>query len=345
MADDKDTTGAAGAEAPAETMDETMAAAFDAANATDDAPEGDPAPVEAKASPAEGDDAPEGDDTTETTDDDQEATDGTKAAAKEATVEAPDGWSAEMKEAFAALPENVRDYVAARDKAAHSKLSEQGRELATLKPVSDTLERYRHTFEARGLDPHAAVNAMFEVQDRLDRDPVSAIRQIAQIYGVDLAQYAGQPQEDAPTGDANTAAVNQQIASLSQQLDAIRDETAQDRNSHTARELKENQDRVAEWSKGKPHFDAVRKRMAALMDAGEAADLDAAYEQAIWSNPEIRTKLEATKAKKAADQAAKDATVAKKRQRVNVGKAGDRAAPKKTWEEEVGVVWDEVAAG
>ena len=325
-------------EAPAETMDQTMEAAFDSANESE-------APAEAAEATAEADEDKEGGDTPEKTDDDQEAPEDAKAAAEEtAPVEAPDGWSAEMKEAFAALPENVRDYVTARDKAAHAKLSEQGRTIATLKPVGDTIDQYRHTFEARGLDAHTAVSAMFEVQDRLDRDPVTAIRQIAQIYGVDLTQYGGQPQE-APQGDASTAAVHQHIASLEQQLDAIRNETAQDRNSRQAREVQDSETRVAEWAKGKPHYEVVRQAMARLIQSGEAADLDAAYDKATWMNPENRAELDAAKAKKVVDKASKEAEAAKKRNRVNVGKSGDRTAPKKTWEQELSAVYDEVAAG
>ena len=81
-----------------------------------------------------------------------------------------------------------------------------------------------------------------------------------------------------------------------------------------------------------------------LMDHGKAPDMEAAYKLAALMDPEICKANEAADAEKAAKQAAKEADAAKKRSRVNVGKPGDKVAPKRTWEDEPAAIWDEIQA-
>ena len=294
-------------------------------------------PVAAEA-PAEATEAPETEDAPV-----EAAQEAAEASPDKSDIDIPPEWTAEMKEVFKTLPENARKYVRDRERTLHGKLSEQGRVLSTFKPIGEMLERYRHTFETRGLAPQQALGALFEVQDRLDRDPVAGIRQIADIYKVDLNRVFGAGPRDAqaggqqPPAPGESAALQHEIASLKQQLQAMQNETVQERRAREARELQETQANIGKWSEGKPHFEKVRQKMASLISAGLASDLDDAYEQATMLDAEVRSSIEAEKAEKAkaeaAAKAAKDAEAAKKRAKLAVGKPGDRTAPVTSWEQ------------
>lgn len=332
-------------ETPAPSMDETMSEVWDSLQE----PEGpEPEPGQEPEEGAEAEGASEAE--TEPAEGEAETPEG-----QEGEDRFPAHWSADMQEKFAALPEDAQAAVREWDEAAysrlHGRLSEQGRVISALRPIGDTLEQYRHTFESRGLEPQKAVESLLAAQDALDRDPVGALHQIAQVYGVDLAQVYGQkPQSedhgrgDAPM-DAQTAALQQHIAHLEQQLNAIRTETAQERQLRQAQEVQEAQGHISQWAQAKPHFEEVRQTMARLIEAGEAQSLEDAYDKAVWLNPETRKTMEAAKAKESAAKRAQEAEAAKKRQRVNVGKPGDHAPPKRSWEEDLEAVYDEVTGG
>jgi hypothetical protein len=262
--------------------------------------------------------------------------------------DAPPGWSDPMKELFSSLPEEARDYISGREKAAHAQLSEQGRVIATLKPVNDVVEGYRHTFQSRGLSPDQAISGLFEAQDLLDRDPVAGIQQIAQIYGVDLSGAAPNLPQDG--GNADTAALRVELMGLKQNLSAMNAAAETDRNTRAAEANKTTMRQVTEWSEGKPHFEEVRHQMAGLINAGAAQDLDDAYDKACLLSPEIQKKILASNKvdKKAQDEmdgkmetvrAAKAAKQAKRRSRVGPGKQVDVVKKAGSWEDTM----DEVA--
>jgi hypothetical protein len=90
---------------------------------------------------------------------------------------------------------------------------------------------------------------------------------------------------------------------------ALETERQQERQGQQAREAASLNSEIADFSKGKEHFETVREDMAALLQTGRATTLQDAYDKAVRINPvtfaaEQAKQLamqNADKAKKAAD--------------------------------------------
>jgi len=119
-----------------------------------------------------------------------------------------------------------------------------------------------------------------------------ALHAIAQQFNVDL---------DLPRqqGGVNPQVVHleRQVADLERRLQG----QDQERQQQEDRGL---QQQIAEFSSspGHEHFEKVRVRMGSLLESGEAKDMEDAYQQAIWSHPEIRASLQAAQTRAAEEQ-------------------------------------------
>jgi hypothetical protein len=59
---------------------------------------------------------------------------------------------------------------------------------------------------------------------------------------------------------------------------------------------------ISKFSEGKQYFEAVRNDMASFLETGRAADLEAAYDMAIWARPDLRSGLLEQQTKAAEDR-------------------------------------------
>jgi hypothetical protein len=79
--------------------------------------------------------------------------------------------------------------------------------------------------------------------------------------------------------------------------------------------------------------------MAALLQAGQAKDLQDAYEQAVWANPQTRTSLIAQQQQEAKAKATQTAQAAKQAASVNT-----RARPSMPISQPIGTMDDTIRA-
>lgn len=238
-------------------------------------------------------------------------------------IDAPVSWSAEQKAKWAALPPDTREYIAQRDKESHEAISRAGQQIKAFEPIGKVIEQFGHVFQKNGLQPHEGIARMMAVNEMLETDAPSAIREIAKAYGVNLS---GETEQNADPANREVAELKAELAKVKSHL------TAQDRqreaaaNETLARE-------IADFAKDKPHFESVRKVMAGLMNSGAAETMQEAYDRAVYADPTIRQSLladEQTKAeeKRKADEAER-VKAAKKAAGVNVKSSpGQSNAPK-----------------
>lgn len=345
-------TGAAPAvtEKPKPTMDETMRATWDKLN-----PKRDPGGKFAArdGAPAQAAVAADGT-TTETTELSADQT--AEAAAEQAkaaqaapsAIDAPSSWSAEMKAKWATVPPDVQAFVAKRETEAHQAITRAGQQIKAVEPVVNVLEQFGETFKRNNLPPAEGIARMLAVEQWLGQDPLAAIKGLAEAYGVDLKGLTGEQAAVAATADVpGTATPDPRLSTMEKKLAATQDElqkvtsylTAQQRRELAA---KQQQDReaetslareIAKFAEGKPHFEAVRKAMGALMQADESLTLDQAYERATYAHPDIRQRILTDQRKADEEKAAKDraarADAAKKAGAVNVkSTTGSGKSPK-----------------
>lgn len=242
-------------------------------------------------------------------------------------IAAPLSWSAEQKAKWATLPPDVQKYIAQRDKENHEAISRAGQQIKAYEPIGKVIDHFAETWQRNNLHPADGIARLLEVENRLAKDPASTIRDIAQAYGVDLRDLAsvnsaGAEQKDAETPHPDVSILKSELAQTKAELGKVMSYlTAQQRQSiHEAEAGLARQ--IAEFAEGKPHFEAVRRYMGALMQADESLSLDDAYDRAVWSLPDLRQsiQLEQQKAQEAKrnEEARKRATEAKKSSAVNV---------------------------
>ena len=132
-----------------------------------------------------------------------------------------------------------------------------------------------------------AIERLVGWEQAISANPSAAIRQLAQQYNVDLSQIA-QPQDSQidPGLQQTLRPVLDEVGQLRQQLSSLTTAQQQAQQEKIASEL-------SAFAKEKPHFERVRVRMGQLMQGGVVGptDLENAYQQAIWSDPELRDQL------------------------------------------------------
>jgi len=237
----------------------------------------------------------------------------------------PQSWAAQMREKWSTLSPDVRRYVAEREAETHRRITEQGQEVAKLKQLDEVVAPYRQAFNLAGVQEAAALRQVLETQALLQRDPVNGLRWIAQQFGVtadQLVQMVPQPRQLAPEAQALWNEVQQLKAANAAQ------QAQQQQAMQTGLQAE-----IAEFSKDRPHFEAVREKMGQLIGSQVASGLADAYEMAILAVPEIRQQVlaEERKAALAEQEKARQAESAKRAAAVNVrgGSApGAGAAPR-----------------
>lgn len=213
--------------------------------------------------------------------------------------EPPRSWSDEMKAKWAAVPPDVRSYIAQRETEAHQAITRAGQERGAFEPVRAVIEQHRDVFERAEMAPEQGIGAMLAIERMLQQNPVAAIEEIAKAYGVDLS---GAKAAQTPAA-AELAALRQQVARLSSQQSARRDGEL----LATVDGLNRT---IADFSSDKAHWEEVEETIIGLIPGIRANHpglapreiLAKAYEEATWANPRTRSKARlAEERKRAAD--------------------------------------------
>jgi hypothetical protein len=221
-------------------------------------------------------------------------------------IDAPISWSAEQKAKWASVPPDLQAYVAQRDKESHEAITRAGQQIKAFEPVGKVIEQFAHVFQQNGLQPHDGIARMLAVNEMLEQDAPSAIRELARVYKVNLS---GEAQQDATPENQRIAELEARLAKTESHLTARQRQEVEAENRTLARE-------IADFAKDKPHFQSVRKVMAGLMSSGAAETMQDAYDKAIYADPTIRQSLQVD-----AQKAAEDKRKADEAERVKKAKA------------------------
>lgn len=322
----------AASEAPASTIDDDLKAVWDKAHApardrdeTGKFVSKNPVEQPAEAAPA----AVEG-----------QAPEATATEPATPAIPAPHSWSADKKALWETFSPEAREYIAKRENDSHSTISRMGQQVKALEPVATVLEQNKAVFERNGLDYQQGITALLKAQVMLEQNPVAAIQQLAQAYGVDLT---GLSTGQGSAGEPQIAALQAQIAQLSRQ---VQENTARETERQKAAEAAKMQSLeqvVAEFTKDKTDWSeledevlnilpAIRQKMP---EASPRELLTKAYEDAQWLNPAARARrLEAEAAKKAKEAAAV-AAKAKQTSSLNVRTTQSSAADRRTIDDDL----------
>ncbi len=243
-------------------------------------------------------------------------------------IQPPKSWSADQQERFKALPRETQEYLAKREGERESIIGQKSDKAARYErqwePVERELQQYRRYFESSGITPQEAISRLFRAQAELDSDPATAIRHIAQTYGVDLSKIA---QQSASPQTQQSQTHTPEIQEFRQFITEYRQAQAEERIRGLAYEVQEfSQAKDQGGNLLRPHMEKVADAMmghvqffrARHPDLSNQEVLEKAYRHAVLDSPEIAQE----EAKRADSQRIADAkakAVAAKRAGASLG--------------------------
>ena len=260
-------------------------------------------------------------------------------------TKAPDGWTKEAKAEWANLPPQVQAAVAKREADVAKGVQDLQKKYSdidqALQPRMDVIRRHGHT-------PAQAVNQLFAWFEALSANPGVAFPALANSFKYDLRTIPGlvpQQQQQAPAQQqqvldpktqvdpaAIPPAVETYVKTLEQKIAELQQgfstQLGQLSSSFQQQSQAKTEEILANWSKDKPYFEDVRRMMAHLIAShavpplpNGTADLDRAYDMAMYAVPEVRGKVLADQQKAQADAAKAKQTAEKAAQQAAADKA------------------------
>lgn len=218
------------------------------------------------------------------------------------TTRAPSSWKKETAALFASLPAEVQAEIHRRETDYHKGYGRQFEESPAYKqmaPLAETgsriqalTDQYKANYEKFGINGEQAIGELFKMDNDLTHAPPAVKLQkfldLARYYKIDLSQ------QFAP----EVAQMQQRMYDLEQQNKQYLE--AQER---TQNEAINSEIRAFAESPGHEHFQSVAGHMQALLAGGRAKDLQDAYDQAVYANPETRKALLEQQTRVAQEQA------------------------------------------
>ena len=253
-------------------------------------------------------------------------------------IDAPAAWSAEMKAKWSALPSEAQQYVAQREQEAHARISQLGQYAKQMEPIHKALSEHSSYIQQVGKPPAQFVSELFNAAQALDRDPVSALKELARVYRVDPFTLIDDGTQSTQP-DPKVANLERQLAQLQQEQQQWR--AQQEQQDRAAEEAKASavHAEIDQFSKDKADWSTLQEDIIANVaairsqkpQASNAEVLQEAYERARWANPTTRTKmqqeLQAAADAKRIEEAKKAAATATTASRLNVSGSRPQAQP------------------
>jgi len=187
-------------------------------------------------------------------------------------------------------PEEARkmlEYSTQRETEYKKGVSAYKAEADNARALTEAISPFVPELQKNGIHPAAWINNLGRAHMILSQAPyqqkVELFNKLAQDYGIDLnSAYSGE--NTTQYQDPQSVALKQQIDYLNQQVQQVSSWREQQEQSVLMNEIQ----RFSSDVEKHPHFEALREKMAQLLEKGEAQDLESAYEQAKWQVPEVR---------------------------------------------------------
>lgn len=225
------------------------------------------------------------------------------ALENDASIPPPISWTGDKKELFKQLPRPLQEEVARREVERERAFTQRSEELAryrrTYQDIDEAFEPHRQELDIAGVSPGQVVRQLLGMQKWMQQEPKAAINHILASYNLTPADLAEQAQ--------NAPQVDPRIHSLQEELEQLKGyiSTQQEREAYQSRASVDNEihsfanEMDTEGNLIRPYFNDVYHEMLPIAQALKAANpdashreiLDAAYDRAIYSHPDVRMKV------------------------------------------------------
>lgn len=251
----------------------------------------------------------------------------------EITSSAPASWKAEVKAEWDKIPEAARKYITEREAEIHKGFTKFDEERTFGKQLKDVITPYTALIQSEGANPITAVQSLLNTANQLrngsPQEKLQVFSQLAQHYGVDLHGVS----QRTPQHDPQVHALYQEVQRLKGEREAEKAMAQQQEQTALVSE-------VERFAADKPHFETLKPMMAALLQNGQANDLQSAYDYAFRAHPETsQAWLDQELSKRAPVDAIRSKAAAAKNAAVSItgapGSASTGTAPAATLREEL----------
>jgi hypothetical protein len=216
----------------------------------------------------------------------QEAKPAESSSTETAKAKAPQSWSAAERAHWEKIPAEVQAVIARREEEAHRGITTLGQDAAFGKKLKDVISPYLPIIRAEGGDEAGAVRDLLQTAYTLrtanPEQKIGIFRHLAGQFGVDLAVAAqGAPQ------------VNPELQSLRQELAQIKGHLSGAEQQQHQQVQEQAQDIIEAFAADPKNefYDQVKPLMAHLLVAGQAKDMQEAYDMACHANPDVRSTI------------------------------------------------------
>ncbi len=170
--------------------------------------------------------------------------------------------------------------------------------------IDDIFSKEKSRLEKSGItDPEVWVKALAYFDSALENHPQETLRYLAQAYNVNLS--AESDTQIVQEISVRLQKIEEHLAFLQQAL-VVKEQKAEQQAFENFAE-----DRDEEGNLLHPYFEQVRSEMLFLLNSNAVTDLDKAYEQALWMNPQTRAVMIAKQSAKQVRELAEEAEKAK----------------------------------
>lgn len=192
----------------------------------------------------------------------------------------PTSWSPEARAEWQKLSPALQQAVLKREKEMSDGQAQYSDTKRRWQEIDGIIAPRRAYYQRFGFKSDAeAINHLLTLSDSMERDAPSTLVHLARHYNVDLARLTGgqaQPGQQQPQPQPSVdldSKVQEQVA------------------------LQFARMTVQEFEQQPPeHYQEVKPLMKQLLEIGQAADMQDAYDKAVWMHPETRAKLLEAKA-------------------------------------------------
>lgn len=210
-----------------------------------------------------------------------------EAAPAAPAVRPPDAWSPAAKSKFAELPPDIQAEIQRREEEVHKGFTKFDEERVLGKQIKDVISPYMPMIRAEGGNEKEAISNLLQTAYTLRTATPEVKRDLiiglANQYGVNLGiQQQFQPQSGYGV-DPTVQQLQSQVQQLTQYINGQQQTAEQLENAQTQSMIQSFASDPANI-----YFNDVKPHMAALLQNGQAATLQEAYEQACWARPDIR---------------------------------------------------------
>jgi hypothetical protein len=225
-------------------------------------------------------------------------------------IDPPDRWSAEDKAEFNALSPEGQAVVHKRAKAMEADYTRKTQDLAEKSRASDSIlaefAPYQQQMAIAGMDAPSIARQLLAYNAMYMQNPAQYLVHVAQTAGIDLADLASSQEDldDDVEVDPIIAELRAQIGTLTNTVQSLNNTSTSAQHQSLDVALTAFQTATVEGNPDMlayPHFEAVRQKMGNLIvtdqelvtlcSSDPKAALVKAYENAIWTQPELRQGL------------------------------------------------------